>query len=126
MCCCWEHAPRSARLDRATKHPLATLADVRVRVFFTKEFLIIDHLLASITPEQLRYVEAVLTNDEASSDEDLRKCFVEAELTEEQVRRALQYRNRYIGRLHLNGQTPIVLEPGAGGSGVSSGPGVSP
>jgi len=92
----------------------------------TKEFLIIDRLLASITAEQLRYVEAVLTNDEASSDEELRECFVEAGLTEEQARRALQYRNRYIGRLHLNGQTPIVLELGAGGSSVSSGSGMSP
>ena len=69
-------------------------------------------MLSPITAQQLRFIEAVLSNDEASTDKQMRKRFVKSGLTVAQATRAVQYRDLYMGRLHLDGQTPIVMDAG--------------
>jgi hypothetical protein len=63
--------------------------------------------LSSLTVEQLRFVEAELSSNEVSSDEQMHGAFVAAGLTEAQAIRALQYRSRYLQRMYLEGHTPI-------------------
>lgn len=69
----------------------------------------IDPILSTLTLDQLQLVEASMSNDENSSDDELRDYFVsEAGLTEEQAAKALTYRTDYRLNIFLTGWTPIL------------------
>lgn len=67
-----------------------------------------DAILSSITLPQLAFIEDQLSNNEVSSDEELRSQFLAAGLTPEQAARALTYREIYLREIFLEGHTPIV------------------
>ena len=67
-----------------------------------------DPILRSLTQDQLDVLEASLTNDENSSDEDLCQYFVaEIGLTDAQANQALTYRPLYLLNSYLSGSGPI-------------------
>ncbi len=67
-----------------------------------------DSILEAITLKQLRALEEVLANDENSSDEELRRYFIdELGLTDAQAGQALTYRSLYLLNIYLQGHGPI-------------------
>lgn len=66
-----------------------------------------DPILARLSSAQVALVEGTLSNDEVSSDEEITALFIEGGLTEDQARRALTYRDRYLNATYLDGYTPI-------------------
>lgn len=69
-----------------------------------------DSTLAALPASLLRFVEDQLSNNDASSDDELLDHFVANGLSEVQARQALTYRDRYLGRIYLDGFTPIRKE----------------
>ncbi|WP_284409436.1 hypothetical protein [Acidovorax sp. SUPP2539] len=67
-----------------------------------------DPILAALSPALLALVEGSLSNDEVSSDEEMRETLIRSGLTEEQARRALTYRDQYLHHIYLEGFTPIT------------------
>ncbi|MEA9585950.1 hypothetical protein VC279_06440 [Xanthomonas sp. WHRI 10064A] len=67
-----------------------------------------DPILAALSPSLLAFVEASLSNDETSSDDEMREHFVRSGLTKEQARQALTYRDQYLDHVYLEGFTPIT------------------
>ena len=68
-----------------------------------------DSILASLPDSLLRLIEDQLSNNEVSSDEELRDYFIDSGLTEGQARQALTFRGQYLGNIYLDGFTPIRL-----------------
>ncbi|HBP0979054.1 hypothetical protein QRD40_05205 [Comamonas sp. Y6] len=66
-----------------------------------------DPILATLPAELLQLVEGSLSNDEASSDEEMLKHFISNGLTLPQAEQALTYRNLYLNNIYLDDQTPI-------------------
>lgn len=66
-----------------------------------------DPIFASLPGSLLRFVEVALSNNEASSDEELLEYFVKNGLTGTQARQALSYRSQYLTHIYLEGFTPI-------------------
>ncbi|MBS7560139.1 hypothetical protein KHO49_17510 [Pseudomonas sp. RC4D1] len=60
-----------------------------------------------LTQSQLIYVEDQLSNNEASSDEELIQSFIAEGLSEEQAKSALTYRLRYLSNIYRHDRTPI-------------------
>ncbi|MEA9822403.1 hypothetical protein VDF98_03475 [Xanthomonas campestris pv. raphani] len=67
-----------------------------------------DPILAALSPALVALVEGSLSNDEVSSDEEMRAHFIGNGLTEEQARQALTYRDQYLHYIYLEGFTPIT------------------
>jgi len=67
-----------------------------------------DPILAALPPSLLAFVEGQLSNDEVSSDEEMLQHFIHNNLTEEQARQALTYRDQYLNNIYLDGFTPIT------------------
>lgn len=65
---------------------------------------------SALSETQLHTIEDLLTNDEASSDEELIEFFISEGISEIPARQALAYRDRYLTTIYLNGHTPIRLE----------------
>lgn len=68
---------------------------------------VVDPILADLSEERLRFVEATLSNDEASSDEELHAHFVANGLSTLAATRALHFRQHYLTNVYLDGHTPI-------------------
>lgn len=66
-----------------------------------------DPILAALPPSLLTFVEGQLSNDEASSDEEMLEHFIHNGLTQPQAEQALTYRNLYLNNIYMFGQTPI-------------------
>lgn len=66
-----------------------------------------DPILAALPPSLLAFVEEQLSNDEVSSDEEMLEYLIRNDLTEEQARQALTYRDLYRNNIYLKGFTPI-------------------
>lgn len=66
-----------------------------------------DIILSSLSASVLGFVEDQLSNNDVSSDDELLEHFVANGLTEAQARQALTYRDLYLGRIYLEGFTPI-------------------
>lgn len=66
-----------------------------------------DTILSSVPESLLRFIEDQLSNNEASSDEELLDLLTGNGLTEEQARQALTYRSQYLTYIYLDGFTPI-------------------
>lgn len=66
-----------------------------------------DPILATLPPALLKLVEGSLSNDEASSDEEMQENFIRNGLTQPQAEQALTYRNLYLNNIYLGDQTPI-------------------
>jgi hypothetical protein len=124
---CWGHSQNATLFVKQPDRNETTTHPDRNRLgrvscadgFSCRSALRIDILLSSITAKQLRFIEAVLSNDENSTDEELRARFSAAGLAEAQVTRALQYRYLYVGRFYINDQTPIVMAAGGPENSVS-------
>ena len=67
-----------------------------------------DPILAALPPSLLAFVEEQLSNDEASSDEEMLEHFIDSSLTEQQARQALTHRDQYLNNIYLEGFTPIT------------------
>jgi hypothetical protein len=69
-----------------------------------------DSILESITLKQLRALEDILSNDDNSSNEELRRHFVDQfGLSEDQAKQALTYRPLYLLNMYLQGHGPILI-----------------
>jgi hypothetical protein len=66
------------------------------------------HTLSSLTREQLDFVEDQLSNNEVSSNDELKDDFVSAGLNVEQAKAALAYRDAYrLNMFHVE-HTPLT------------------
>jgi hypothetical protein len=63
----------------------------------------------ALSPKNLKWVEAQLTNDENASDEEMQAYFVEGGLTPAQAQEALTYRKEYMFNLFHEDHTPIKV-----------------
>ncbi len=66
-----------------------------------------DTILITLPESLLSLVEDQLTNNEVSSDDELRNHFIANGLTEVQAQQALAYRDRYLINFYRAGFTPI-------------------
>ena len=66
-----------------------------------------DPILADLPACSLRLVEAQLSTNEVSPDEELLDHFIANGLTEIQARQALTYRDQYLTHFYRAGFTPI-------------------
>lgn len=74
---------------------------------------IYDSALSLLTEPLLDLVEDQLSNNDVSDDEEMVKFLVESGLTEDQARRAMQYRTLYLTRIYQKDATPIRSGPHA-------------
>jgi hypothetical protein len=63
--------------------------------------------LRALSNELVCLIEDQLSNNEASSDEELRNYFTACGLTDGQAMEALTYRDVYLIHSYANGETPI-------------------
>lgn len=61
----------------------------------------------SLKPDQFVWIEDVLSNDEESSDEELRMYFVANGLADEQAQAVLVHRQDYLLNIYFVGQGPL-------------------
>lgn len=61
----------------------------------------------NLKPDQLAWVEDILSNGEESSDEELRVYFVANGLADEQAQAVLVHRHDYLLNIYFVGQGPL-------------------
>lgn len=61
----------------------------------------------NLKPDQLAWVEDILSNGEESSDEELRVYFVANGLADEQAQAVLVHRQDYLLNIYFVGQGPL-------------------
>ena len=62
-----------------------------------------------LTPDEVAWVEDVLSNDENSDDAELAKYFVRGGLTQAQAEAVLRHRDEYLSHIYLYGLGPLHL-----------------
>lgn len=60
-----------------------------------------------LRPEEVAWIEDVLSNDEASSDDELLEYFTRNGLFAEQAASVLKHRTDYLVNIYLSGQGPL-------------------
>jgi hypothetical protein len=60
-----------------------------------------------LTPDEMAWVEDVLSNDEGSDDAELMTYFVQGGLTQAQADAVLRHRDDYLKHIYLNGLGPL-------------------
>jgi FMN phosphatase YigB (HAD superfamily) len=67
-----------------------------------------------LTPNEVVWVEDVLSNDESSSDAELAKYFIRGGLTQEQADSVMCYRDDYLRNVYFKGEGPLQFNNGRG------------
>lgn len=62
-----------------------------------------------LRPEEVAWVEDVLSNDEISRDAELVRYFVRGGLTQQQADAVVRHRDDYLRNAYLNGAGPLHL-----------------
>ena len=62
-----------------------------------------------LTPDEVTWVEDVLSNDENSDDAQLVKYFIRGGLTKAQAEGVLHHRGSYLSTIHVKGMGPLRL-----------------
>jgi hypothetical protein len=60
-----------------------------------------------LTPDEVAWVEDVLSNDEVSDDAELIRYFIQGGLTQAQADAVLRHRDAYLRNIYLNGLGPL-------------------
>lgn len=63
-----------------------------------------------LSPEDVAWIEDVLSNDEASSGDELLDYFVRNGLATDQAEAVLKHRSDYLTNIHFSGQGPLREE----------------
>ena len=63
-----------------------------------------------LSPEEVAWIEDVLSNDETSSDAELLDYFVSNGLATDQADAVLRHRSDFLINIHLSGQGPLHEE----------------
>lgn len=62
-----------------------------------------------LTPDEVDWVESVLSNDEASTDADLVRYFARGGLTGQQADAVVRHRDDYLRHAYRTGRGPLYL-----------------
>ena len=62
-----------------------------------------------LTPDEVAWVEGVLSNDEGSRDEELVRYFLRGGLTQQQADAVVRHRDDYLRNSYLDGVGPLFL-----------------
>ena len=62
-----------------------------------------------LTPDEVAWVEGVLSNDEGSRDEELVRYFLRGGLTQQQADAVVRHRDDYLRNSYLDGVVPLFL-----------------
>ena len=62
-----------------------------------------------LNAEQVRWIEQVLSNDDASRDDELHAYFIDNGLTQDQAEGVISHRQDYLLGMYLEGQGPLHI-----------------
>lgn len=62
-----------------------------------------------LTPDEVAWVEQVLSNDEDSADNEMQQYFVRGGLTRQQAEAVMTHRPAYLSNIYFNGHGPLYF-----------------